>query len=152
MRKYLNYIGGEWVPAAAGAVFETRNPADARELTAQYASSGKIDTGAAIEVARKAFPAWSRLTAVARGRFLSKASQVLESRKQEVAEFLTREEGKTIVESQGEVLRPTICLTTCYTPSGSPWESSPSSLLGISPSRFPPGNSPPPWWSGIPWS
>lgn len=105
MRKYLNLIGGEWVPAAAGTVFETRNPADARELTAQYAGSGKSDTAAAIEAARKAFPAWSGLTAVARGRFLSKASQVLESRKQETAEFLTREEGKTIVESQGEVQR-----------------------------------------------
>src|SRR5688572_32916879 len=45
------------------------------------------------------------MTPVARGRILSKASQVLESRKAELSELLTREEGKTLTESTGEVQR-----------------------------------------------
>ncbi len=105
MNKYLNFVGGDWISAQSGATFSTHNPADAREVFAEYPSSGKDDAVAAIQAASQAFPAWSALTSVARGRILSKASQVLESRKAELAEKLTREEGKTLAESQGEVQR-----------------------------------------------
>jgi len=67
--------------------------------------SSKEDAQAAIIAAQKAFPAWSAMTPVARGRILSKASQILEARKPELAEALTREEGKTLAESSGEVQR-----------------------------------------------
>ena len=59
----------------------------------------------AIEAAAAAFPGWAATTPVARGRVLSKTSQILESRKAELAELLTREEGKTLTESTGEVQR-----------------------------------------------
>src|SRR6185436_9018838 len=85
--------------------FQTRNPADQRQGVAEYQASGKDDAVAAIQAAQKAFPAWRAATAVARGRILSKASQLLETRKSELAELLTREEGKTLAESQGEVQR-----------------------------------------------
>jgi aldehyde dehydrogenase (NAD+) len=101
----MNFIGGEWVPARSGQTFETRNPADTREIVAQYPTSGQRDAREAVETAQKAFPAWAAMTAVARGRILSKASQILESRKAELAELLTREEGKTLAESNGEVQR-----------------------------------------------
>lgn len=105
MKELKNYIGGEWVAAATGKTFESRNPADAREVVARYPLGSGADARQAVEAARQAFPGWSVLTSVARGRILSKASQILESRKAELAEFLTREEGKTLVESQGEVQR-----------------------------------------------
>ena len=105
MQEYLNLIDGEWVPAKSGATCQTRNPADQRECVAEYPLSGKEDAAAAIDAARKAFANWSGMTSVARGRILSKASQVLESHKTAVAELLTREEGKTLAESQGEVQR-----------------------------------------------
>src|SRR5438045_4094812 len=105
MREYQNYIGGEWVSARSGKTYKNNNPADTREEVAQYAHSGEEEAQAAIEAARKAFPAWSAMTAVARGRIMSKASQVLESRKAELVELLTREEGKTLMDSQGEVQR-----------------------------------------------
>lgn len=105
MRTYANLINGEWVGAQAGRTFTTRNPADTREVVGQYPSSDAADATAAVQAAKEAFPAWSGWTPVARGRVLSKASQILESRKAELAEWLTREEGKTLAESTGEVQR-----------------------------------------------
>jgi 2,5-dioxopentanoate dehydrogenase len=104
-RKYSNLIAGEWVGARSGKVFQTQNPADTRETVAEYPLSAQEDTRAAIEAAQSAFSAWAAMTPVARGRILSKTAQVIEARKAELAELLTREEGKTLVESQGEVQR-----------------------------------------------
>lgn len=101
----LNFIDGDWRPAQSGATTETRNPADHREIVARYAAGDTADAQAAMDAAVRAFPGWSALTPVARGRFLSRASSVLESRKAALAELLTREEGKTLAESAGEVQR-----------------------------------------------
>ncbi|MBI4328132.1 MAG: aldehyde dehydrogenase family protein, partial [Chloroflexi bacterium] len=105
MRNYSNFIGGEWVAPPPGQRFQTLNPADTREAVAEYAAGSQADAAGAITAAKEAFPKWSGLTPVARGRILSKASQLLESRKAELSELLTREEGKTLPESQGEVQR-----------------------------------------------
>jgi acyl-CoA reductase-like NAD-dependent aldehyde dehydrogenase len=105
MRTFLNFIGGEWVGAKAGQTYRNSNPADQRETVAEYSRSGREDATAAIAAAQKAFPAWASMTPVARGRVLSKASQLLEARKAELSELLTREEGKTLAESTGEVQR-----------------------------------------------
>ena len=105
MTTYQNFIGGEWAPAQAGKTFQTSNPAEAREVVAQYPASEQADAAAAVEAACRAYPGWAALTPVARGRVLSKASQILESRRAELAELLTREEGKTRAESTGEVQR-----------------------------------------------
>lgn len=105
MRSYQNFIGSEWVGAKSGQTFQNRNPADTREVVAQYPASAGEEARQAIEAAAAAFPGWSAMTPVARGRVLSKASQILESRKTELAELLTREEGKTLTESTGEVQR-----------------------------------------------
>ena len=105
MRTYQNFIGGEWAPAASGQTYRNVNPADTREAVADYPLSGKGDSVAAIEAAKNAYAAWAAITPVARGRILSKASQILETRKKDLAELLTREEGKTLTESSGEVQR-----------------------------------------------
>src|SRR5256885_11437360 len=105
MRSFQNFIAGEWVPARSGKTFQNQNPADTREVVASYPLSGQEDAATAIAAAQQAFAGWSAMTLVARGRVLSKASQVLESRKAELAELLTREEGKTLAEATGEVQR-----------------------------------------------
>src|SRR5260370_1086546 len=105
MRSYSNFIGGEWVAARTGQNYQNFNPADTREFVAQYPRSGKEEAGEAVQAAQKAWPAWAAMTPVARGRILGKASQILETRKAELAELLTREEGKTLAESAGEVQR-----------------------------------------------
>lgn len=105
MQKYLNLINGEWTTASSSALLQTTNPANTREPVAEMPRSGAAETEAALQAAQTSFPAWSGLTPIARGRILSKASQILESRKALLAEALTRAEGKTIAESQGEVQR-----------------------------------------------
>ncbi len=105
MREYLNFIGGEWVPAKDGRTRVNTNPADNREKVAQYALGGAAEAAGAVECASRALAGWKAATPVARGRILSKTSQILESRKAELAELLTREEGKTLMESLGEVQR-----------------------------------------------
>jgi alpha-ketoglutaric semialdehyde dehydrogenase len=105
MDTYQNFIGGEWIAAQSGQTFTTINPADTREKVAQYPLSAQADTQAAIAAAKAAFPGWAAQTPVARGRILSKASQLLEARKPELAKLLTREEGKTLAEATGEVQR-----------------------------------------------
>src|SRR4051794_20874611 len=105
MRTFQNLIGGEWVSARSGKVFQNQNPADTRETVANYPLSGQEDAAAAVAAAQGAFAGWSAMTSIARGRVLSKASQILELRKTELAELLTREEGKTLAEATGEVQR-----------------------------------------------
>ena len=104
-RNYVNFIGGDWRTANSGKSFQTTNPADHREVVAEYSAGSTEDARAAIQAAQRAFPGWAALTPVARGRILSKTSQILEGRKTELATLLTREEGKTLAESTGEVQR-----------------------------------------------
>src|SRR5688500_437755 len=105
MRAYENFMGGEWVGASSGKRFANVNPADTREKVAEYPQSGADEAKQAVAAAQSAYPGWSQTTPVARGRILAKASQILETRKPELAELLTREEGKTLAESTGEVQR-----------------------------------------------
>jgi aldehyde dehydrogenase (NAD+) len=91
-------------PAKSGKTYQNQNW-QIREVVAEYPLRGREDAREAVQAAQKSFPTWSALTSVARGRIFSKASQILESRKPQLAEALTREEGKTLVESQGEVQR-----------------------------------------------
>jgi acyl-CoA reductase-like NAD-dependent aldehyde dehydrogenase len=105
-----NYIGGEWQPAATGKTFERRNPADTRDLVGVYPDSGAADVAAAVEAARAALPAWRRLAPDARAQFLYKAADLLQARKEEVAQGLMREEGKSFPEAMGETGRGVVLL------------------------------------------
>ena len=105
MKRYDLFVNGLSVPAADGRTFRTINPADTRETVAEYALGGAADVTVAVAAAKAAFPKWAAQTSVARGRILAKASQLIEARKGELAELLTREEGKTLAEATGEVQR-----------------------------------------------
>src|SRR5882672_7980639 len=104
-RQYLNLIGGKWAPASAGATSPDRNPARREEVVAVFPSAGGEDAVRAAEAAAQAFPGWARTPMPKRGEILLKAAALLEQRLDEVAEALTREEGKTLAESKGEVAR-----------------------------------------------
>jgi aldehyde dehydrogenase (NAD+) len=105
VKRYANFIAGQYSGAASGKTFTTLNPADAREVVAEYPQSGQAEAAAAYASAREAFPKWAAMTPIARGRVLSKASQLIEAQKAVLAELLTREEGKTLTEATGEVQR-----------------------------------------------
>lgn len=105
METCRNLIGGEWVGASDLASFETRNPAHADEVLATFPSATAADAAQAAAAAAEAFPAWAATPAPARGAILFRAAELLAERLDEVARTLTREEGKTLAEATGEVVR-----------------------------------------------
>jgi alpha-ketoglutaric semialdehyde dehydrogenase len=100
---YGNFIDGEWVDAASGESFEDRNPADRTEVLGKFAKSGKADVDRAVKGARKAFPEWMATPQPERADYLLRVALLLEQRKDELAEIMTREMGKTIKESRADV-------------------------------------------------
>jgi acyl-CoA reductase-like NAD-dependent aldehyde dehydrogenase len=105
VKTYPNLIGGEWMPMNDREIFEDRNPANHEEVVALFPKATAEDTRHAIASARAAFPGWANTPAPMRGAILEKASQIITKRMDEMAVALTREEGKTLAESKGEVTR-----------------------------------------------
>ena len=104
-RRFRNYIAGEWVDASSGEMRPDENPADVREILGFFPRSTEVDVDRAVEAAAEAFATWRRTPGPQRAAILHKAANILEARAREVGEALTREEGKTIGEGVGEVLR-----------------------------------------------
>lgn len=100
---YDNYIDGAWVPAASGSTFENRNPADASDLVGRFADSSPQDLERAVAAARDAFPRWRALPAPKRGEILYRAAELLLRRKEDLARDMTREMGKVLAETRGDV-------------------------------------------------
>jgi acyl-CoA reductase-like NAD-dependent aldehyde dehydrogenase len=100
-----NFINGQWVASRSGRVFERRNPADQDEIVAVVPLSTREEAREAVAAAKGAFPAWRDTPAPVRGKIVARAAAILEARKEEVARLLTREEGKTLKDSLGEVTR-----------------------------------------------
>ena len=105
VKTYRNYIGGEWVASASGQTSEDRNPARPGEIVGRFQASDRADVDRAMDAAQGASDAWRKTSPIARGNILYKASQLVERRADEIAEALTREEGKTLKEAKGETLR-----------------------------------------------
>jgi len=102
---YRNFIAGKWVECGSKKTFPNVNPANTDEVLGLFQASGAEEAKAACDAAAKAQPAWAALPAPRRGEYLYKAAELLESRLDQVAEDMTREEGKTLPEAKGEVKR-----------------------------------------------
>ncbi|MCG9479381.1 MAG: NAD-dependent succinate-semialdehyde dehydrogenase [Actinomycetia bacterium] len=102
MLKKQMLIGGEWVDSLDGDKIEVTNPATG-EVFAQVPKAHKPDVEKAIEAANSAFKGWSSLSPFTRGRYLRKASKLVEERKEEIARLMTQEQGKPFKEALGEV-------------------------------------------------
>jgi len=101
--QYLNYIGGEWVAPTSGNYLDNHNPADTRELVGQFPASNSEDAGRAVDVAVEAFKTWRKVPAPRRAEILFKAGEILIRRKEECARDMTREMGKVLKETRGDV-------------------------------------------------
>ncbi len=101
--RHLNYIGGKWIPAGHGELFENRNPADTNDLIGLFPRSSKTDVDAAVEAASDAFNGWRLMPAPKRGEILYRLGQILAGRKEEIARLMTREMGKILKETRGDV-------------------------------------------------
>jgi aldehyde dehydrogenase (NAD+) len=104
-REYLNLIGGQWTPAAAGTTNPDRNPARSEEVVAVVPLREPRGRDARRGSGGQGLPGWARTPMPKRSEILLKAAALLEQRLDEVAEALTREEGKTLAESKGETAR-----------------------------------------------
>src|SRR5579862_4789838 len=102
---FYNYVAGKWIECESKKTFSNINPADTEEVVGLFQASSAADAAAACEAAASAQPAWAALPAPRRGEYLFKAAEILESRLPKLAEEMTREEGKTLPESKGEVKR-----------------------------------------------
>ncbi len=100
-----NLINGEWVPPRSGLYEPCINPADTREQIGQFPRSNKADAVTAIDAAHAAFPSWAATPGPERGRVIGRAWSILRSQVDLLAEALCLEEGKTIAEAKGEVLK-----------------------------------------------
>ena len=96
------YIAGEWLPASSGRRFVVSNPAT-REVIAEVADGGREEARAAVAAAHAAFPAWSQTPAAERARLLHRAADLIDARRDELAEIVTSENGKPLAESASEL-------------------------------------------------
>jgi aldehyde dehydrogenase (NAD+) len=101
--RYRNFIGGEWVEPATGEYFENRNPARASEVIGLWPRSGKEDVERAVAAARDAFEVWRHTPPPERGSILKRVGDLLVERKDEIARAATREMGKVLLETRGDV-------------------------------------------------
>jgi aldehyde dehydrogenase (NAD+) len=103
MSNFKNFIAGQWVEPSTGAYFENRNPADVRDLVGCFPRSSTADVDAAVASARRGFDEWRRTPAPARGDVLRRIGDLMSDRKEEIADLMTREMGKPLTETRGDV-------------------------------------------------
>jgi acyl-CoA reductase-like NAD-dependent aldehyde dehydrogenase len=98
-----NFINGEWSESTSGQAFEDRNPANSDELVGMFPASTAEDVDAAVDAAREAFASWRLVPAPKRAEILFRAAETLVRRKEDLARDMTREMGKVLAETRGDV-------------------------------------------------
>jgi len=100
---FRNFVGGKENAAVSGRTFENRNPADWDEIVGIFPKSDKSDVGAAVDAAKQAYRSWSLTPAPKRGEIVKRAGDIMVARKEELARDMTREMGKVLLETRGDV-------------------------------------------------
>jgi alpha-ketoglutaric semialdehyde dehydrogenase len=100
---YFNFIDGAWVSSVSGDLFEDRNPANTDDVVGVFQKSTAADVANAIDSARLAYARWRLVPAPRRAELLFKAAQLIADRKESLAHDMTREMGKVLDETRGDV-------------------------------------------------
>jgi aldehyde dehydrogenase (NAD+) len=100
---YHNLIGGEWKPAVSGKTVLNLNPADHTDVVGAFPSSHAEDVAMAVAAAKKAFATWRLVPAPKRAEILLRAGSILVQNKEKFARDMTREMGKVLAETRGDV-------------------------------------------------
>jgi acyl-CoA reductase-like NAD-dependent aldehyde dehydrogenase len=100
---YMNYVDGRWIGAGSGGTLENRNPADCHDLIGLFPDSGPEDVDLAVGAAKRALPRWRLVPAPKRGEILFRVGEILRRRKEEIARIMTREMGKILKETRGDI-------------------------------------------------
>src|SRR5512142_1946144 len=102
-KTFKNFIGGEWVESRSGQTYENLNPADTRDVIGVFQRSDKRDVDDAVSAAKQAFERWRLVPAPKRAEIIYRAGEILLERKEEYARLMTREMGKVLKETRGDV-------------------------------------------------
>lgn len=105
MDTYRNFIAGKWVESTSEKTADNVNPANTDDILGSMRLATRDEARAAVDAAADAFRSWRSTPAPTRGRIVTRAARLMEDHKEELAQLLTREEGKTIAESRGELQR-----------------------------------------------
>ncbi len=105
MTDYRNFIGGEWLESSSCTTVENLNPANINDRLGTIKLSTREEARGAVEAAYNAFRDWRNTPAPTRGKIVARFARLLEDDKENLAQILTREEGKTLAESRGELAR-----------------------------------------------
>jgi aldehyde dehydrogenase (NAD+) len=100
---FHNLIGGAWLPATAGKTILNLNPADHADVVGAFPASGPEDVDLAVAAAKKAFATWRLVPPPKRAEMLVRAGILLQQRKEQFARDMTREMGKVLAETRGDV-------------------------------------------------
>ncbi|MHC4636611.1 MAG: aldehyde dehydrogenase family protein [Planctomycetota bacterium] len=100
-----NWIGGKWAESLSGARGSNCSPSDPSQIVHEYPCSDERDVSRAIDAACEAQAVWSQQTPPKRGEILFKAADILKRRSEEAVVLMSREMGKPIKESRGEIAR-----------------------------------------------
>ncbi|MCB1194716.1 aldehyde dehydrogenase family protein [bacterium] len=100
---FKNYIAGMWCDALSGEVFENRNPSNNDEVIGLFPRSNRQDIDAAVAAAQSALQQWRKVPPPERGEILYEAGRIMKARKKELAEIVSRENGKTVAGAMGDV-------------------------------------------------
>src|SRR4051794_38281084 len=103
MKTFKNFIAGKWVEPAGGEYFENRNPANWDDLIGKFPLSTAKDVDCAVQSAQRGFEIWRATPAPARGDVLRNVGDIMAKRKEEIADLMTREMGKPLQETRGDV-------------------------------------------------
>src|SRR3954466_953537 len=102
-KAFKNFIGGEWAESRSGQTYENLNPADTRDVIGVFQRSDKRDVDDAVSAAKQAFERWRLVPAPKRAEIIYRAGEILLERKEEYARLMTREMGKVLKETRGDV-------------------------------------------------
>ncbi len=105
MDTHRNFINGQWVESTSAKTVNNINPANTDDIIGTVKQATRDEARSAVEAAAAAFPGWRATPAPSRGKIVARAARLLEEHKEELAKILTREEGKTLAESRGELQR-----------------------------------------------
>jgi aldehyde dehydrogenase (NAD+) len=102
-KTYQNLIGGRWIPSRSGKTFLNINPARKDDVIGEFPASDASDVDAAVSAAAEAWKTWRLTPAPKRAEILYRTGELLQQRKEQYARDMTREMGKVLTETRGDV-------------------------------------------------
>ncbi len=102
-KQYKNFVNGKYIDSRSGRTFENRNPANWEDVLSTFPKSTKEDVDEAVRAARAAYEKWRLVPAPQRGDIMRKVGDIMVARKEELARIMTKEMGKVLLETRGDI-------------------------------------------------